>query len=119
MTTDGRSVVVRGRPLQSRTERSEGMSMAEVERDPGTWRTRDQSLAAFLAMVGHPPVHLEKEQMPGVGAGVTIFWHFAESEDLDDEVDTYLQGDAKVEPKAYAESLSRIKHDMYRFIRGS
>lgn len=77
------------------------------------WRTKDMALIAYLCMKGFKAIRLDHE--PGWKEG-SVFWHFADSDELHDEIDTYLQGDARVEPSAYNAQFSRLRGEMFDFL---
>lgn len=80
---------------------------------PPEWRTKDMTLAVFLKAKGHSVIRMEVEE----GAQVNCFWVFEERDDLVDEVMSFLEGTASVEPHGFNSLYSTMKNDMFRFLR--
>lgn len=74
------------------------------------WRTKDMALAAYLCTQDFRYNRLGRE-------GGSCYWYFAESEELLEEVDKFLQGDALVEPGAFNNNFARMKREMFEFLR--
>lgn len=73
------------------------------------FRSDDIPLIAYLRNRGHEPIGMRAQ-------GKSFFiWAFADSDDLRDDVDTYLSEDALVEPRQY----SIIIRETYRELNGA
>jgi hypothetical protein len=76
------------------------------------WRTKDMALAAYLCTRDLRYERLGQE-------GGSCYWYFVESDDLLEEVDKFLQGDALVEPGAFNNNFARMKREMFKFLEQS
>jgi hypothetical protein len=68
------------------------------------------SLAAYLGLIGNEYVRMEIE-------GDSCYWVFNETDDLADEVLTFLEGKAQVEPNQFNARFAALKRDMFAFAR--
>lgn len=74
------------------------------------WRTKEMPLVAFLCLSGHNSVNLEYENN-------SVFWYFTDTDELRDDIDEYLQGEARVEPSAYNNQFARLRGEMFDYLR--
>lgn len=68
------------------------------------------ALAAYLNMHGHMHQNMEKRN------GRECIWIFYQSESLQRLVESFLAGNAQVEPKAYLQEVSAVRREMYTFL---
>ena len=78
------------------------------------WRTRDMALVAFLICSGLNAKRLEIENTSAVPS---CYWVFEESDDLPDQLMTYMEGKALVEPNQFNTTFAKLKRDMFDFMR--
>lgn len=76
------------------------------------WRTKDMALAAYLGCIGHKYVRMELDEE-------SCYWVFNETEDLTDEVFTFLEGKGSVEPNKFNSNFASLKRDMFDFFRAN
>ena len=74
------------------------------------WRTRDMALAAYLGCIGYEYVRMEHEDD-------SCYWVFVETDEMPDQVFTYLEGRATVEPNAFNSKFAALKRDMFDYGR--
>lgn len=70
------------------------------------FQSSDLALVSYLALLF--PIESINKSNPKK----TIF-HFNQTEELDEQVQTYWRGMARVEPRAYFDELRRIKSRIY------
>lgn len=76
----------------------------DSEEDP-TFETDDITLAAYLN-IGFPILYTEWE-------GKKCFWIFEDSDELGEEVEVYLAGEAVANLKEYNGIIASLKREMY------
>lgn len=76
------------------------------------WRTNDTPMVAFLRAMGMEPDRTAYDNN-------AVYWYFNDGPDLQDHVDAYLQGDARVEPKNYYRCMARTKDDVFDALRAA
>jgi hypothetical protein len=69
------------------------------------YRTSNMALVAFLKLQGHASQTVRWE-------GESCYWYFDKSDPLLDIVDTYMSGDALVEPREYNRVFGLTKKEL-------
>ena len=77
------------------------------------YRTTDMALAAYLNLHGH--THQKLEIRPGKW-GPECVWVFRESEPLRILDESFLGGNAQVEPKTYLLKVAAVRQEMFDFL---
>ena len=70
------------------------------------YRTNDMAMATYLKMQGHPVQTL-------IWAHDVCFWVFRVTDALLEETEVFLEGGARVEPRAYNRTFSDTKREFY------
>jgi hypothetical protein len=99
----------------TRTTRvSEIATMSDTQEidDASEFRTKDMALAAYLGCIEHKYKRMELDDE-------SCYWVFAETEALADEVMTFLEGGASVEPNQFNSNFAKLKRDMFDFFRAN
>lgn len=84
--------------------------MLTEERVNGEYLTDDLGLAAFLELEGHTHQRLMRR-----GERKAV-WVFDRNSTLEELVNQFQSGDARVEPLKYQRSLTETRRDMFDFL---
>ena len=70
------------------------------------YRTNDMGMATFLKLEGHPCQEM-------LWQGDVCYWVFRVTDALLDDTEDFLDGSARVEPKAYNKEFNLTKREFY------
>lgn len=76
-----------------------------------TWRTDDLALATYLVVSGNGTIKLELEWDGDIAYGYFVF---RMSDSLLDDVEDFISGNARVEPREYSRRFGRMKKSVYK-----
>lgn len=76
------------------------------------YRTNDMGMATFLKLEGNPCQDLQWK-------GDTCYWIFRVTDALLESTEAFLEGTARVEPKAYNKEYNSTKREFYESKDGS
>lgn len=73
------------------------------------WMTDRLHEAAYLKMAGFTHIRYEMD-------GKNCCWVYADSDELQEEVATYRDREAEVEPREFSRITNEVKREMFEFI---
>lgn len=85
-----------------------------MSRSRDGFRTRDLTLASFLALQGHD-YSLEREGESPRGHPIGV-WVFTSDDTLDGDVDAYQKHVARVEPAQFMRRLTTQRRELYDYL---
>jgi Domain of unknown function (DUF5659) len=77
----------------------------------GCFHTHDMALVAYLATMA-----ISYDDMKLPEANSKVIWYFEKSDALEETLDEYRRGKARVEPKEYQRAITHIREEMYSLI---
>lgn len=75
------------------------------------WKTNDMTLVAYMRLNGKEPTRVEWHNSDGIGG--SSFWFFIFDEKLENLMDDFYGGEARVEPREYNRAFAVVKTEMH------